>query len=407
MNEILNFLTSAHVIVLFMVLTGYLALGDFLTKKTKALIPSIFVFALLLGVTSWTGLIPPNIAELTGVFGPMGALMMILIVLNMGTTLDIKDITSNWKVAIIGLVALGGVAIACLTIGASIWGWDKAVVATPVVGGGIVAALEMQGAALKLGNEELASLAVLVLTLQSFPAFIIIPPLLKSAWKKDVKNVSKEEFNNWVNKEENNDSEQRKTIIPESYLTPATILFLLSIIGSLAWLSSKLTETFMGSFAISASIFALLYAILATSFGFLPKNATAKAGASGVIFIFVIISAFSSIATSDFNSIVQLLLPLVGMIFVGIIGILISTVLVGKFFFKYDWKVSFVLGLNCLLGFPLNYSILMETLDAFTTDEDEKKYIYNKYMPMMLVAGFVTITIGSVVLAGIMKGFLH
>lgn len=407
MKDLLEFLTSAHAIVLFMILTAYMALGDFLTKKTKALIPSIFVFALLLGVTAWTGLIPPNIAELTGIFGPMGSLVSLLIVLNMGTTLNIKDITSNWKTAIIGLVALIGVALTCCTIGAAIWGWDKAVISAPVVGGGIVAALEMQSAALEIGNEQLASLAVLILTLQSFPAFIIIPPLLKSTWKKDLATVSDADFKEWAEKtDETDETKQKKTIIPEKYWSSATILFFLSVIGTLAWLASKFTATFMGSFAISASIFGLIFAIIATALGLLPKDSTAKAGASGLIFFFVIVSAFSSIATSDFNEIVALLIPLMGMIALGILGILISTVIVGKFIFKYDWKLAFILGLNCLLGFPLNYSILMEALDAFTDNEDEKKYIYNKYMPMMLVAGFVTITIGSVVLAGVMKGFL-
>lgn len=403
--NLVEFLSGAHSIVLFMILSGYLALGDIASKKSNALIPSILVFAVLLGGSAWLGLIPPNIVELMGLMGPVSSLVSVLIVLNMGTTMNLKDITSNWKIAVLGFVALGGVALGCLTIGAALFGWSNAVVATPVVGGGIVAALEMQQAAAEVSRTDLAALAVLVLTLQSFPAFIIIPPLFKRLMRADLDNTSKEDLALFVSqKKEIEDA--KPCIIPEKYLTTNTIFFLLGVIGTIAVLLNMVSKHFMGNYAISISIFSLLLAIIATELRLVPRDATAKASSSGMIFAFVIINGFASIATSNVNEILRLLPPLVGLILVGIIGILITTSIVGKIFFKYDWKLSFIMGLNCLLGFPFNYILVMESIDVTTSDEAEKKYLVEKYVPMMLVAGFITITIGSVLLAGIMKGFL-
>lgn len=405
MGSLVEFLSSSHSVILFMIMTGYLALGDFLTKKTKALIPSILVFAILLGASSWAGLIPPKIAELSGIYGPLSALASVLMVLNMGTTMNIKDVTSNWKIALVAFVALIGVAIGCVTIGAWIWGWDAAVVSAPIVGGGIVAMLEMQNAALELGRNDLAAMAVLILTLQSFPAFVIIPPLFKRVMRKDLEETPKEEVDRLVH-EKKEIAEAKPPYIPEKYWTSNTIFFFLSVVGTIAVLLNMLSKQYMGNYAISVSIFALLLSIIATELRLLPRNATVKAGANGLIFTFVLINAFQSVATASLAEIISLLVPIIGMIFVGIIGILVFSVLLGKFVFKYDWKLSFIMGLNCLLGFPLNYLLVLESIDVTTEDEDEKKYLTEKYVPMMLVAGFVTITIGSVLLAGFMKGFL-
>ncbi|MDR1774724.1 MAG: hypothetical protein LBR30_07680 [Clostridioides sp.] len=407
MNVILNYLSAdgTNPVILFAILLLFLSCGDIVTQKTKALIPSLLVFVLLLGVASWIGLIPPDIVTRVGISGPMFSIANVIIVVNMGTTMNIKDITSNWRIATLGLVALVGVAVGCCTIGTMIFGWDQAVISAPVVGGGIVAALEMQGAAKALGKENLATMAILILTLQSLPAYLIIPPLFKKLMRKDLDEHSVEEIKAAISVKKEEEAEVT-TIIPEKYWTANTILLGLAIVGCLAVVSNKICVKFMGNYAISTSIFSLIYGIIFTQLRLLPKSATNKAVSSGWIFILVIVGALASIATSSPTEILKLLAPIAGMIFCGIAGIFVITSLVGKFAFKYDWRLSFIMGLNCLLGFPLNYMLVLESIEFSAKNEMEKEYLNNKYVPMMLVAGFVTVTIGSVLLAGVMKGFL-
>ncbi|MDR3215615.1 MAG: hypothetical protein LBT75_05040 [Bacilli bacterium] len=405
MSEILNFLNHAHVIILFAIILGFLAIGDIITKITKGLIPGLLVFVIILAATSWSGMLPPKIVEMVGLTGPISAFASIVIVINMGTTLDLKDITNNWKVAVLGLVALVGVAIGCCTIGALIFGWDKAVVAAPVVGGGIVAALEMQSSALEMGQDALASMAVLILTLQSLPAYVIIPPLFKKVMREDLDSKTEDEIVAAANVREEEDAKMT-TLLPDNMWTTNTILFAVCLVGILAVVSNMLAKQFMGQYAISTSIFSLLYGVIFTQLRILPRDATARAGSSGIIFFIVIVNAISSIASSNPDTILKLLFPIAGLIFFGILGILIVCSVVGKLAFKYDWKLSFIMGLNCLLGFPLNYMLVLDAIEFSARNEKEKEYLTCRYVPMMLVAGFVTVTIGSVLLAGVMKGFL-
>jgi len=409
----LEFLSEqAPPVLLFSILMAFYAFGDFLTKKSKALIPSIFIMVLLMAAGSWAGIIPSNIVARIG-FTAMGPVASSIIVVNMGTSLHIKDITSNWRIAVIGLVALVGVAIGCLTMGYLFFGWENAVVATPVVGGGIVAMLEMQNAANELFGtsdparaEILASLAALILSVQSLPAFVLIPPIIKRAMKKDLETVSETEMKE-VSSKVTGKAEEAPTFLPSQYWSTATILLALGIVGTVAIYLNQWFRTFMGQYALATSVIALIISIILTEFRVLPRNANAKAGVGGLIFLIVIFNAFASVLAIDFHQFVSLIGPIAGLIFFGIIGILVFTYVVGRFVFKMDGGYAFVLGLNCLLGFPLNFILTTETIEGLAGDDEEAKaYLTGKYVPQMLVAGFVTITIGSVILAGIMRGFL-
>jgi len=224
--------------------------------------------------------------------------------------------------------------------------------------------------------------------------------------RRDLDTVSDAEFKE-VASTQAGPTTSKPTIIPEQYWSTATILLFLAIVGTVAIYLNQWLRTFMGNYAIATSVLALIISIVLTEFRILPRNANVKAGVSGLIFLIVIINAFSSVLTINLDQFISLLPPIAGMIFFGIIGIFLATFVVAKFIFKMDTGFAFVLGLNCLLGFPLNFVLTTESIDVVANGDEEKKaYLTAKYVPMMLVAGFVTITIGSVILAGIMRGFL-
>ncbi|MEG0686973.1 MAG: hypothetical protein RR425_06770, partial [Erysipelotrichales bacterium] len=388
MGNLGNILAEHNAIVLFFILMVYMGLGDFLSSKTKALVPSILVFALLLLFSSWAGLIPPNIVDLAGVSSTLMSVLMMIMVLNMGTSLNIKDIIGNWRVAVVGIAALIGVAVFVLFIGSQFFEWKMAVISAPAVGGGIVAAMEMKNAAEATGSAELATMAVLILTLHSFPAFVSVPTLLKRIMKRE---LSIADIKTWkANKVEAKSEIKEKSFIPEKYQTPAIILMQLSFVGVLSYLSYLITGVFMGQYAISTTIFALIYSVILTELGFLPRNALSKANCDGLVLTLVIVGAMASLAASNQSQVISMIIPIVGLILIGVVGIFFMSVIIGKLFFKFPWDLSFVIGLNSLLGFPINYMITSETIKAASDDKDEQEYLNEKIMPIMLVAGFTT-----------------
>ena len=401
--NIAAFLSGQPAIVLFLVLIAYLAIGDFLSLKTKAFLPSIFVFTLLVLLTAWGGLIPSNIFELSGAVSALTGVTALMIVVHMGTSMSISDILSNWRVAIMGILAIAGAAIAILSVGNSVFGWKTAVVSAPVVAGGIVASLEMQSAARAIGNNSLVVIAALILAFQSFPGFILTPILLKRVMKKDLSNGG-QSHSKKSEKSIGKDS-AKSCKIPEKYLSTATLLTLTVIIGVLAYMSAVFCKGFMGRFSISASVFALIYGIIFAEFGFVPKSILNKAHSNGLVLILVIFSAFGILAKTGYSEVAVVAGPVLGNIAIGIAGIFLLCGISAKML-KMSWELAIALGLNCLLGFPLNYQLTLESIAAVTDDPEEAQYLEHKYMPMMLVAGFVTITIGSVVLAGILRNFM-
>ena len=83
-------------------------------------------------------------------------------------------------------------------------------------------------------------------------------------------------------------------------------------------------------------------------------------------------------------------------------------------FFKYLplWKIlgskNVAVGVAAcqLIGFPATYLIVNEIINAVAETEEEKKIIHERLMAKYLVAGFVTVTSFSVIVAGIFVKFL-
>ena len=83
-------------------------------------------------------------------------------------------------------------------------------------------------------------------------------------------------------------------------------------------------------------------------------------------------------------------------------------------FFKYLplWKIlgskNVAVGVAAcqLIGFPATYLVVNEIINAVAETEEEKKIIHERLMAKYLVAGFVTVTTFSVIVAGIFVKFI-
>jgi len=64
------------------------------------------------------------------------------------------------------------------------------------------------------------------------------------------------------------------------------------------------------------------------------------------------------------------------------------------------------IGLSALFGFPGTFILSHEAAKAIATNEEERKKILDHILPKMLVAGFVTVTIASVIMAGFFANWL-
>lgn len=69
--------------------------------------------------------------------------------------------------------------------------------------------------------------------------------------------------------------------------------------------------------------------------------------------------------------------------------------------------MSLPIALNALYGFPPNFILTTEAIQSLTEDEKEISYLTDIMLPKMLIGGFTSVTIVSVVIGGIFASFLN
>ena len=122
-----------HPAMAFFILMAFLALGELVSVKTRAIVPSILIFLILLLVGVWGGFLPKEIIDLGGFSEAMTEVIMVIIVVNMGSSLSLDSLKKEWKTVLIGVGAILGIAAVILPIGSIIYDWQTAVVAAPPI----------------------------------------------------------------------------------------------------------------------------------------------------------------------------------------------------------------------------------------------------------------------------------
>ncbi|MNG74455.1 hypothetical protein D3C79_329360 [compost metagenome] len=77
----------------------------------------------------------------------------------------------------------------------------------------------------------------------------------------------------------------------------------------------------------------------------------------------------------------------------------------GKFL-GVSMEMAFAISLTAMYGFPADYIITNEAITALTKDEKEREILTHHMLAPMLVGGFISVTMVSVVLAGVMVGYI-
>ena len=80
------------------------------------------------------------------------------------------------------------------------------------------------------------------------------------------------------------------------------------------------------------------------------------------------------------------------------------SILVGKIF-PESWYLCCTLSVTALFSFPGTLIVPTEVSRAVAENDEERQVIQNRIMPKMLIAGMVSVSVVSVVVAGIMASW--
>ena len=375
----------------FIVLAIVYYAGEFIGTRTKAWIPSVFVTACLFLFGYWT-FFPKNIVDIAGLGAPLGGLLAIMLcITHMGTIISIEQLKSQWKIICVTLAGLLGMVVFCWFICIPLVGRAFVIAGLPSLTGGIVAATMMNQAAAAKGLNVAAVLAIAMYAIQGFVGYPLTAIVLKKEGKMLLERYHKGERgvlgNEGVDAGTGN--------MPEKYSTTAFILLKLMLVSYLSTLISGWTGG-----KLNAAVITLVLGIVFTELGFLDKNSLQKSGSYGFLMYVLMIFVFSGLKDATPEMLLECIGPMFVIIVVGVIGMGILSIAVGKFL-NVSWRMALATSLTALYGFPPNYILTEEAAKALAQTPEEKQFLMDNTLPQMIVGGFVTVTITSVIIAGI------
>lgn len=395
----------------FVIVVLILLIGDWVAVRTKAWVPSMFISAVLFLIGYWT-FFPKDIVSIAGVPPVVATMLMYLLITNMGTLLSIKELKAQWKTILIAISGILGIIVLLLGIGTFIYGFETMVVAIPPLVGGVVSALIMSEGAKEAGLATLSVFAIVIYVMQGFAGYPLTSIMLKKEGKRLLTKYRNGELP--VKAQGNAAAEVAASAetagvelklfknMPEKYNTDFFKFFRLALVAFLAYLVSTLLAPVV---SVSPFVLCLLFGIIAKSIGFLEKQVLQKANGFGFAIMALMLFIFDGLKQATPGMMLEIIYPLIGTIVIGVIGMYIFSFIAGKIL-KVSKEMAFAVSLTALYGFPADYIITNEVIKSLTNDEKEKEVLTSHMLPPMLVGGFITVTIVSVILAGIFVKFL-
>ena len=399
------------ILAVFIILLIF-GLGDMVATKTRAIVSMLFFSSVLFLAGFWTKVLPNTMFDDSTLLLVSGVLVSMLLV-HMGTTIKLRDFADQWKTMLIAGIACIAISLGIYFIGGLIVA-DKnyVVVGAPILSGGVVATITMQ-TAVEGHSVELGVFAALVMVVQGFVGYPVCSLCLKSEAKRVRGLVESGQELKGVTAKIVTDAAPKKRLIPyipDKYNGPNIMMAKVAFFAFLATITANaingwIASTFETAFSISALIFALIYGIIAKELGFIEENPMKRAGADGFMLVVVTLSIFTNLAQSTPDMVAGMLWPLLVVVVTGSVTFLIISTLVGKIF-GVSWQMSCAIGSTCLFGFPGTYIVTNEVVNATAANDEEKQLMLDHMMPKMLIAGMVSVSITSILIAGYMVNLL-
>jgi len=388
-----------------------LYLGDLVSVRTKAWVPSVFVCAVLFLVGYWT-FFPQDIVSLAGITPAVAVMLMYLLITNMGTLLSVNELMRQWKTIVISLAGIGGIMVTVFIVCMLMFDRNTAIVTIPPLVGGIVSAIIMSKGAAAAGLIDLSVFAILIYVMQGFAGYPLTAIMLQREGKRVLKKYRQGEWQETVAAAVTDKTEAAPATdavmprlfrrYPAHYNTSYFKFMRLALVGWLAYLVSGWLAPVV---AVSPFVLCLLFGVVATSLGFLEKQPLQKANGFGFAVMGLMLFIFDTLNKATPEMLLRLLVPMLILIATAVVGMFIVSWLVGKLL-GVSTEMAFAIALTSMYGFPADYIITNEAITALTKDEKEREVLMQHMLAPMLVGGFISVTMVSVVLAGIMVSYI-
>lgn len=381
-------------VVAAMVILGLIALGEVISIITKARIPMLFIALMGYLVLIWIGVLPKNMIMNSGFVTVGTVLGTAPVIVHMGTLIPLKSIKLQWKAVAIAVLGIIIASVLILTLVTFIFDYPVAVAGVGPLTGGIIALLVTSEGLKELGLVSLVTIPVLIMAVQSLFGIPIATNILRRYALKIRSEMDNGTYVPEFKEADKAENGKDKFFLPQKYRSNLILLFLLFVGGAIAVVLGKYT-------VIPYSLWSLVIGVLGRVVGFYPERVMERAnaftiGMAGIIFLIIIM-----MNDITFGQFIGYLPEVFTIIIVGIIGIIGGGYL-GSKLFKWDPLKGIPVALTATFGFPGDYIVCEEVSRSVGRDKEEEEEIFNEILTPMLVGGFTTVTVGSVIIASIL-----
>lgn len=395
-----------NAVLAFVVVMLVWTVSDWVAKKTKSLLSSLFVASIIFLIGFMTGVFPEDLLQASSLLGLAGVVVGFIIV-HLGTMISLDDFKKQWKTLLIGIATVIGIGVLLLAAAAIFGGGprsvneygdlisvgrDYAIAGIGALSGGTISVLIVQEAALGVGLTTVAAFPVLIAALQGLFGF----PLTSLLLRREASRL-KDEFRAGrieapVVAEVGAASEG---LLPSFLRTTPGTLFSVGVVVLVSIGINNLTNGALNTFVV-----ALILGIVLRTTGVFKPSVLTGIDSFGLMMLAIMIMVFGPLATLKPADLANLAGPLAIAFVFGLIGIAVFSLVVGKLL-GYSIPMSIAIGLTSLYGFPGTMILSQEAAKAAGETPEEVAAIEGEILPKMIVAGFSTVTITSVVVTSI------
>lgn len=396
-------------VLAFVICAVVYVIGEWVSTATKAWVPSVFVTAVVLLIGYWT-VLPKELVTEAGLIPFANTIGIYLLITHIGTIISLKQLMQQWKTVVVCLFGLGGMIAVGYFVAPMFMDKTLVIAGLPPLTGGIVAATTMSDAAKNAGLTVASVFAIAMYCVQGFAGY----PLTALCLQKEGRRLLKEYRSGNVvltDKEKAEmasigmtaiaDDSDVKKLLPKLPDKWNSAVVMLGKLGFVAWIASQLGM----HTPVNGVIWALVLGIVATTIGFLESNLLNRANSYWIMMFALMMYVFDGLKNCTPAMLKAIIGPMVILIVIGVIGMSVMAFIISKIL-KISFPLAFANGLTALYGFPCDAIITEATCNALGQTEEEKSYLMSKMFPSMIVGGFVTVTITSVLIAGVFAQWL-
>lgn len=375
-----------------------LFLGEWISTRTQSWVPSLLISAIIFLIGFWT-VIPKDLVTKAS-FGPeFVAVGVSLLLVHLGTLMSFKRLIQQWRAICIALIGVAGTMILTMTIAIHFFGRAIVIGTVPTLTGGIISALLMTQGLTKAGLTTVAAYPVAMFVVHEIISFPLISAMLKNEGRRlqKVYAANPEKMNKQTKQDQGSGANKR-----QHFFTPGgayeTSAFVLAKVGVVAIFSNWLASLTHGT--INSAVFCLVCGVIAHELGFLPDDALNKAGVFHWLMYGLLAYILGQLGSSSPQEILRILGGIIVIIILGLLGMFITSYLLAKPF-GFSHSMAFACALTALCGFPADYVLTTEVTNSLTDNEQERQYLLDNMLPKMLVGGFATVSVASVIIASV------